>query len=222
MEAGLPVAMDTLSRWPALVWAMVSALVLFWGTGLIASKRLIKQGVKYPTSWMMILKRQITDGFWICAEEALFADLALLNVIAGVAFWILDFYHEGRLSLNANYFPVSPQLAKVAEPDLRNPEPQNDADAPALRPKRAGIFRPRKVKGNVCGCWGYQVPDGGVYADGAQVNFPSKLDERNSDPVNSPRMKSHLSCLCTDFQIEDSCNSWMEWNVVFCSNCSCV
>lgn len=177
MDAALPVAMDTLSRWPALVWAMFSALVLFWGTGLIASKKLIKQGV-YPLypgslSWLYIPKRQVYDGFWICAEEALYAYLALLNLVMGVAFWILDFYHEGRPPRNANYFPVSSQLAKVTEPDLRNPKPESDGDGVVLRPKRAGILRPRKVKGNVCGCWGYEMPelsqDGGVFAEGAQV-----------------------------------------------------
>lgn len=192
MDAALPVAMDTLSRWPALVWAMFSALVLFWGTGLIASKKLIKQGVgAYPVSlsWLSILKRQVYDGFWICAEELLYADLALLNMLMGVAFWVLDFYHEGRPPLNANYFPVSSQLAKVPEPDLRNPEPKN-GDSIVLKPKRAGILRPRKVQGNICGCWGYQVPppNDGVFAEITQV------EEEEVKPVR-PRWSD---CQCPE------------------------
>lgn len=191
MEAALLVAVDTLSRWPALLWAMISALVLFWGTGLIASKKLIKQGVYYPVSLsrLSILRRQVYDGFWICAEEVLYAELALLNIILGVVFRILDFYHEGRAPQNENYFPVVSPLAKVIEPDLWKPESKNDGgDAIMLRPKRAGILRPRKVKGNVCGCWGYEVPErnDGVLADGAQVlqlsqiNF-FKIDEQSYD-----------------------------------------
>jgi hypothetical protein len=202
MDAALPVAMDTLSRWPALVWAMFSALVLFWGTGLIASKKLIKQGVgAYPVSlsWLSILKRQVYDGFWICAEELLYADLALLNMLMGVAFWVLDFYHEGRPPPNANYFPVSSQLAKVPEPDLRNPEPKN-GDPIVLRPKRAGILRPRKVQGNVCGCWGYQVPppNDGVFAEGTQVLLQNSdssfrnLPHENSQLFFSPSTKSEV------------------------------
>jgi len=148
----VPVAMESLYRPSALVWAMASAVVFFWGTGLIASKRLIKNRVS-PLSWLALWKRQVADGFWICAEELLYAYLALLNVITGVVFWILDFYHEGKPPSNANYFPVVPQLEKVAEPDLRNP------DFEETKPRRAGILRPRKVKGNVCGCWGYDVPE---------------------------------------------------------------
>lgn len=155
MEAAVPMAMESLYRPPALVWAMASAVVLFWGTGLIAGKRLIKQKVS-PLSWMAIWNRQVVDGFWICAEEVLYAWLSLLNMIMGVMFWILDFYHEGRPPSNDNYFPVASQLEKVTEPDLRNPEPK---DSVVLKPKRAGILRPRKVKGNVCGCWGYEVPE---------------------------------------------------------------
>lgn len=101
------------------------------------------------------------------AEEALYAFMAYVNMAMGVFFWILDFYHEGRPPPNANYFPVANQLAKVKEPDLRNPspssseedveekEPRNDR----FKPRRAGIIRPRKVKGDTCGCWGYEVQD---------------------------------------------------------------
>lgn len=171
MEVAVPVAMESLYRPPALVWAMASAVVLFWGTGLIASKKLIKQGV-YPLSWLAILRRQVADGFWICAEEFLYGVLALMNMFLGVVFWILDFYYEGRPPLNANYFPVANPLQKVTEPDLRNPEVKKHEIV--LKPRRAGILRPRKVTGNLCGCWGYEVPellsaDHGVFANGAQV-----------------------------------------------------
>lgn len=169
MEAAVPVAMESLYRPSAVLWAMASAVVLFWGTGLIASKRLIKQGV-YPLSWLAIWKRQVADGFWICAEEVLYAYLALLNMIFGAVFWILDFFHEGQPPLNANYFPVASQLSKVTEPDLRNPE-QRDSDV--MMPRRAGILRPRNAKANVCGCWGYELPElpnHGVFVNnGAQV-----------------------------------------------------
>ena len=156
MEVGLPSAMETFFHWPTLSWAIASAFVLFWGTGLFASSKQLNKD-SLIQSRLLNLRRKSTFVLRFCFEEFLYTFMALLNMAMGVVFWVLDWYLDGASPLNANYFPVENQLAKVKEPDLRNPT-LTEGKA-THRPKRAGIFRPRKGYGDVCGCWGYEVDD---------------------------------------------------------------
>ena len=182
MEAELPIAaMECLYRSPTLYWAMASALALCWGTGLLSSK----SKTKNPASRLTVLRKKTSGILRMVAEEALYAFMACVNMAMGVFFWILDFYHEGRPPPNANYFPVANQLAKVKEPDLKNPSPSSSeeeegemetrSDRP--KPRRAGIIRPRKVKGDTCGCWGYEVQDIQTCENDDGLTAPSSLQQ---------------------------------------------
>lgn len=156
MEVRLPSVMETLFHWPTVSWAIASAFVLFWGTGLFASSKQLRKD-SLIQSRLLYLRRKSAFVLRFCCEEFLYTFMALLNMAMGVVFWVLDWYHDGAPPPNANYFPVENQLAKVKEPDLRNPT-MTEGKA-THRPKRAGIFRPRKGYGDVCGCWGYEVED---------------------------------------------------------------
>lgn len=182
MEAELPIAaVECLYRSPTLYWAMASALALCWGTGLFSPKTKATN----PASRLTILRKRTSEFLRTMAEEALYACMACVNMAMGVFFWILDFYHEGRPPPNANYFPVANQLAKVKEPDLKNPSPsssEEEEDEKEIRsdqpkPRRAGIIRPRKVKGNTCGCWGYEVQDIQTCASDDGSTAPSSLQQ---------------------------------------------
>ncbi len=185
---------------PGLIWAIVCAILLCGGTGVLATRKREKK----QTGMRIFPVLVIQEHALLVVEEILYFYMGIVNIVLGITFWVLDFFYEGMPPRNANYFPVVNPLTKTQEPDL---VPPKDSSSPLsadqdliLRPRRAGIFRSRKGTRESCGCWGYQVDD--IPAPSATTNMGEQAD--NSCPNGIAESK-----VC--YSLDEYGYSWSLW-----------
>jgi pimeloyl-ACP methyl ester carboxylesterase len=192
---------------PGLIWAIVCAILLCGGTGMLATRKRVKK----QTDMRIFPVLEIQEHALFVVEEILYFYMGIVNIVLGIIFWVLDFSYEGMPPRNANYFPVVNPLTKTQEPDL---VPPKDSSSPLsadqdliLQPRRAGIFRSRKGTRESCGCWGYQVDD--IPAPSATTNMGEREDnscpngiaeskgKNNGEVVDHPRPR-WSECQCPE------------------------